>query len=269
MAVYNASLPTLVTGQQNENAVDINGRTIVALQDQQGAAQNITTQNLNPTSGVPTANSTASITPISGASIAAIQVTGTWTTTGGLIPQITLDGTNWVAILELINGTTQARVAAIPSAAVGLWFAFIPATAQFRVSANGAVTGTAVCTVRSSIGELNTVNAISTAVVTSLANSVALATNLVIKASAGRLYNVQGYNSRTSSQFIQVHNAASLPADTAVPVATFIVPATSNFSLDFGALGIPLSTGIVLCNSSTAATKTIGSADIFATAAFV
>ena len=88
----------------------------------------------------------------------------------------------------------------------------------------------------------------------------ALATSKVIKASAGTLFGISGYNSG-AAQFIQLHDAAALPADTAVPVVNIAVAATSNFSIDFGLYGMAFANGIVACNSSTAATKTIGGAD--------
>lgn len=93
------------------------------------------------------------------------------------------------------------------------------------------------------------------------ATSIVYETSRVAKATPGVFYGLSGYNSKGSAQFIQLHNAASLPADTAVPVLMFTVPATSNFAIDFGPRGRSFSVGIVVCNSSTGPTKTIGSAD--------
>lgn len=98
----------------------------------------------------------------------------------------------------------------------------------------------------------------------SLAKSVAYETNRVVKASAGTLFAIWGYNSSASAQFIQVHNTATLPADTAIPIITFNVAAGANFFFDLsGAQGVICSTGITLCNSSTGPTKTIGSANVW------
>ncbi len=99
--------------------------------------------------------------------------------------------------------------------------------------------------------------------------AVAYVASQVVKATPGNLYGVSGYNSKASAQFIQLHDAASLPADTAVPVTVISVPASSNFSIDFGVYGRKFSTGIVISNSSTGPTKTIGSADCFYDARFM
>ncbi len=91
--------------------------------------------------------------------------------------------------------------------------------------------------------------------------SAALAAGLQVAAQASVLAGVTGYNSKGSAQFIQIHDSATTPADTAVPVFSMVVAAAANFSADFGVYGMTFVNGVYVCNSSTAPTKTIGSAD--------
>lgn len=93
------------------------------------------------------------------------------------------------------------------------------------------------------------------------ATSAAYENSRVIKNAPGTLFNLTGYNSKASAQFIQVFDAAALPADTAVPVMVITVPASSNFSFPLPLAGRIFNAGIVVCNSSTGPTKTIGLAD--------
>lgn len=91
--------------------------------------------------------------------------------------------------------------------------------------------------------------------------STAYETSHVLKNAAGRLYSLTGYNSKNGSQFIQLFNSATVPSDTSVPVVTFLVQASSPFSLAYPEYGRYFSTGIAISNSSSGPTKTIGSAD--------
>ena len=93
---------------------------------------------------------------------------------------------------------------------------------------------------------------------TTTANSASL-----VASASGPVYlcGLTGYNAKTSAQFIQIHDAASLPSDTAVPKIVFEVQASGKFALDYGASPRRFTTGIVICNSSQQDTKLIGSAD--------
>jgi hypothetical protein len=100
------------------------------------------------------------------------------------------------------------------------------------------------------------------------ATTTAYAASLIVKATAGTLYNITGYNSRTSGQFIQLYNSATLPANGVAPVVVFFVGASSNFSFNLGVYGRHFTTGIVIGNSTTGPTKTIGAADCWFDAQF-
>jgi hypothetical protein len=89
----------------------------------------------------------------------------------------------------------------------------------------------------------------------------AYAASLVAKSGPSICYGLTGYNSSGSTQFVQVHDVSLLPADGAVPVTILSVPTATNFAVDYGQQGRAFRQGVVVCNSSTGPTKTIGAAD--------
>lgn len=97
------------------------------------------------------------------------------------------------------------------------------------------------------------------------ATTSAVAASLIVTPSTTtnqhlRCFDIVGYNNSASDQYIQVHDTAALPANGAVPVAVLLAPAGYQFAFTWTA-GRLFANGITVCNSSTAATKTIGSAD--------
>jgi len=77
------------------------------------------------------------------------------------------------------------------------------------------------------------------------------------------LYDISIYNSKASSQYIQIFDAASLPADGATPTLPPMLFAAKETRGISWINGRKFSNGIVICNSSTDTTKTIGSDDCF------
>jgi len=103
-----------------------------------------------------------------------------------------------------------------------------------------------------------------------IAKSTALATNLVIKAGPGTLYKLVVYSDKKSVQYIQLHDSATLPGNDVIPAFTFLVAAEGLVELPIHTIkGLNFTTGIVACNSSTAATKTSGLADCWFHALYV
>ena len=99
--------------------------------------------------------------------------------------------------------------------------------------------------------------------------TAALAASSIVKASPGRLLGVTVTNTKASPQYIQVFDSRTLPVDTTVPIMSVAVAANSALFLDWGLQGRRFIVGIVVCNSSTDATKTIGSADCLFDAQYV
>ncbi len=103
----------------------------------------------------------------------------------------------------------------------------------------------------------NTPDATSSTAPDSSASSAYESGRGVVKASAGQLYTLTGYNSSSNALFIQIHNTATNPSDGAAPFVLFRVPPDSNFSYSPGEkFGKYFSTGITVISSTTGPTKT-------------
>ena len=87
-----------------------------------------------------------------------------------------------------------------------------------------------------------------------------LAASKVVSAGATILFGISGYNSGPA-QFIQLHDRVAALAGGEVPVLNIAVGAAANYSIDFGVYGMTFANGLMVANSSTAATLTAGAAD--------
>ena len=102
--------------------------------------------------------------------------------------------------------------------------------------------------------------------------SAAAEASAVVSAAPARVSKIVIFNDNVGAQYVQLFDSVTVPADTAVPDLCVIIPADSTFVLEMprtlerrqvgGLDRFPLfETGVAISNSSTAATKTIGTTD--------
>ncbi len=81
----------------------------------------------------------------------------------------------------------------------------------------------------------------------------------VVATTAGTVHHCFGYS--TIAQYIQIHDAAALPANGTNCLVQVKTAADSWWSFDFGEGGMRFFNGFVVCNSTTSISKTLGAAD--------
>lgn len=91
-------------------------------------------------------------------------------------------------------------------------------------------------------------------------NSNGYRRHISVQSGPGVLFGFTVYNSNAAAQFIQVFDASQLPADGVAPNVLFTVPGSGNLFVQY-VPGRRFEVGIVICNSTTGATKTIGAQD--------
>lgn len=94
-------------------------------------------------------------------------------------------------------------------------------------------------------------------------SSPALEASRIIKSGAGSLFGLTITNTNVGAQFYQLFNLQAIPANGAVPNNVIRVPGSSTTGVLYGIPPRFFNQGIIVCNSSTAATLTIGGADSF------
>ena len=77
-----------------------------------------------------------------------------------------------------------------------------------------------------------------------LVSAAATTNGTVVKASAGRLYKITGYNAAASLRYLKFSNAATITVGTTAVVFTLVLPASSAFEFNVADYGVFFSTGI-------------------------
>jgi len=77
----------------------------------------------------------------------------------------------------------------------------------------------------------------------------------VIKASAGLLFKIFGYNTTVTTLFFQIYDSATVPIDTTIPNISIGIATLTNFDLDLTIYGQSFESGISWALSSSQTTK--------------
>lgn len=260
----------------------------------------ITTQNLVP-AGTATANSAVEI-DTTGKGTVTFQVEGTYT--GALTVQARVNPTGaWVTVnsaTTLINISTGAYSATVPSATQNIYQTDCGGFAAVRVTALAAVTGTATISIRAfdavALNALDTplppgTNSIGAVTLTSTTitgsptvintpvtptvlyvNSTATTNGQNMKASAGTLWSMACSNAGAAAAFVKIYNITTAPTvGTTVPALTIAIPAGSTTVVSGGANGIRLTSGLAIAITNLVAdtdTTAVAAAQVKVVASF-
>jgi hypothetical protein len=93
------------------------------------------------------------------------------------------------------------------------------------------------------------------------ATSPALTNSIIAATGAARMYGFTATSTNVAAQFILVFDRLKVPSNGAVPVFAVNVAAAAPISAFYGEVGRTFDNGIVLCNSTTQGSLTIGAAD--------
>lgn len=91
--------------------------------------------------------------------------------------------------------------------------------------------------------------------------SAALSKSIVAASGAVRLFGFVATSTNVAAQFIQVFDLGAVPSNGAIPRFTLNVAAASFVAVSYGEVGCTFDRGIVICNSTTQGTLTLGAAD--------
>lgn len=185
---------------------------------------------------------------------------------GGLTDTAVVDSTASGSVIALLKGLLSAtRAEDEASASAHRGFPFL-AVRRDTAAAGSGTDGDYEHVSTDATGRLRTVATRDPDDTISLTNATAEVADTVVLAAAGVLHSIVGYVASGEAGWIQVHDATSAPADTAVPELSFYVDATSAAV----AVNIPLpghvcTTGITLSWSTTGPTLTSGAAKMYVT----
>lgn len=92
-------------------------------------------------------------------------------------------------------------------------------------------------------------------------SSSAYEKSAVVKTGRTTLYGFTVRTSRTTAQYIQIHDLGKAPGSSAVPRFFFDIAASSTLFIMYGMIGRRFDAGCIIVNSTTDTTYTAGSAD--------
>jgi hypothetical protein len=160
----------------------------------------------------------------------------------------------------IIGGTADAAATAGSTGSISAKLRAISRdiVANIVLAAGSNLIGRAVADASAATGGIA-----STGRLLSAAGTSGDATN--VKASAGRLYAIQGYNAAASVRYLKLYNSASAPtAGSGTPVKTLALPPSVGFAFDWP-VGLTFSTGIgftLVTGSADNSSASVTAADI-------